>query len=145
MINITSNSKTLIKIHEFLINSFTSTALKQFKIVPWKMNTRIHVHTYIYTYVFIKKKKKTIFFSISNLTTKRRIEISPSVIQLRTAWFNLKQRYTYVREKEARLKETNVEDWRYRRRGRYRINSRKFYFEWKKKKKKNQTRFHRGI
>lgn len=145
MINITSNSKTLIKIHEFLINSFTSTALKQFKIVPWKMNTRIHVHTYIYTYVFIKKKKKTIFFCISNLTTKRRIEISPSVIQLRTAWFNLKQRYTYVREKEARLKETNVEDWRYRRRGRYRINSRKFYFEWKKKKKKNQTRFHRGI
>lgn len=57
------------------------------------MNTRIHVHTYIYTYVFIKKKKKTIFFCISNLTTKRRIEISPSVIQLRTAWFNLKQIY----------------------------------------------------
>ena len=85
-----SNSKTLIKIHEFLINSFTSTTLKQFK--SSLEYAYMHTHAYIYTYVFIKKRRKTIFFCISNLTTKRRIEISPNVIQ--TVWFNSKQRYT---------------------------------------------------
>lgn len=140
MINITSNSKTLIKIHEFLINSFTSTALKQFKIVPWKMNTRIYVHTYIYTYVFIKKKKKTIFFCISNLTTKRRIEISPSAIQLRTAWFNLKQIYvrtwkgsTFEGNERRRLtisKERKIS---------YKFE--KILFRMKKKKKKESNTF----
>lgn len=69
------------------------------------MHTRIH--TYIYTYVFIKKRRKTIFFCISNLTTKRRIEISPNVIQ--TVWFNSKQRYiyTYVKRKHVWRKRTS--------------------------------------
>lgn len=96
-----------------------------------------HIHIYIYTYVFIKKRKKIIFFCISNLTTKRRIEISPNVIQ--TVWFNSKQRYTRMWKGSTFEGNERRRLWQYRRRGRYRINSRKFYFEWKKKKKKKES------